>query len=113
MIKNLKCLQWNSRGLTKARLEEFRNLLNTEVPDLVFFCETYWKPRFTVKFTTYEIFKLDRSTIRGRGVDLFVNKLLQAHAIPSPFTGTLELIGAQVSTKTGPVNCFFRLFSQR
>jgi hypothetical protein len=106
MIKNLKCLQWNSRGLTKARLEEFRNLLNTEDPDLVFLSETYWKPRFTVKFKTYEIFKLDRSTIRGGGVALLVKKSLQAHAIPSPVTGTLEVIGAQVPTKTGPVNCF-------
>ena len=95
MFKNLKCLQWNSRGLTKARLEEFRNLLNTEDPDLVFLSETYWKPRFTVKFTTYEIFKLDRSTIRGGGVALLVKKSLQAHAIPSPVTGTLEVIGAQ------------------
>jgi hypothetical protein len=39
----------NHIGLTKARLEEFRNLLNTEDPDLVFFSETYWKPRFTCK----------------------------------------------------------------
>jgi hypothetical protein len=68
--------------LTKARLEEFRNLLHTEDPDLVFLSETYWKPSFTVKFTTYEILKLDRSIIRGGGVALLVKKRYKPTSFP-------------------------------
>ena len=65
---NLKCLKWNARGLTKARLEEFRILINSEDPDLIFLSETFWNNNFTVKFKNYSFVKKDRSTRRGGGV---------------------------------------------
>jgi succinate dehydrogenase flavin-adding protein (antitoxin of CptAB toxin-antitoxin module) len=34
-------MQWNSRGLTKSKLEEFRNLLHTEDPDFLVFLVKY------------------------------------------------------------------------
>jgi hypothetical protein len=106
MIKNLKCMQWSSRGLTKSRLEEFRSLLNKEDPDLVFLSETFWKPSFTVKFASYQIFKKDRISRHGGGVALLVKKSLQAHPIPPLATSTLEVTGVQLATNSGPVNCF-------
>jgi hypothetical protein len=53
MIKNLSCLQWNARGLTKSKLEEFRILLNKFNPDLV----------FLVKLTGPTIFALNLKII--------------------------------------------------
>jgi len=74
MIEKLKCMQWNSRGLTKSRLQEFRSRLNNDDPDLVFVSETFWNKNFTVKFTTYQFFKKDRSSRHGGGVALLVEK---------------------------------------
>jgi hypothetical protein len=75
MIKNLKCMQWNSRGLTKSRIDEFRSLLIKEDPDLVFLSETFWNPSFTVKFVSCNLFKKDRSSRLCGGVALLVKNL--------------------------------------
>jgi len=103
---SLKCIQWNARGLTKSRLEEFRSLLNSLDPDLVFLSETFWNNRFNVKFKNYSILKKDRSTRRGGGVALLVKKSLQFSALPSCSTSTLEVIGAKIQIESGPVHCF-------
>ena len=58
----LICLQWNARGLTKSRLEEFRTLLNSHDPAIVFLSETHWNKFFQVKFRNYSILKKDITT---------------------------------------------------
>ncbi len=68
----LKCLQWNARGLTKSRLEEFRTLLNSHDPDIVFLSETHWNQFFQVKFRNYSTLKKDRNNRRGGGVALLI-----------------------------------------
>ena len=103
---SLKCIQWNARGLTKSRLEEFRSLLNSLDPDLVFLSETFWNNRFNVKFKNYSILKKDRSTRRGGGVAMLFKKTLKMSPIPMPYADTLEVIGAQLSSETGPIDCF-------
>ena len=40
-----------------ARLEEFRILINSEDPDLIFLSETFWNNNFTVKFKNYSFVK--------------------------------------------------------
>jgi succinate dehydrogenase flavin-adding protein (antitoxin of CptAB toxin-antitoxin module) len=68
----LKGLQWNARGLTKSRVEEFRTLLNSHDPDLVFLSETHWNKNFQVKFKNYSTLKKDRNDRRGGGVALLI-----------------------------------------
>ena len=51
-----------------ARLEEFRILINSEDPDLIFLSETFWNNNFTVKFKNYSFVKKDGSTRRDGGV---------------------------------------------
>jgi hypothetical protein len=67
--------------------------------------ETFGNPCFTVKFASYHIFKKDRSSRRGGSIALLVKKSLQAHATPPFPTSTLEVTGAQIATKSGPINC--------
>jgi hypothetical protein len=31
----IKCIQWNARGLTKSKLEEFRRMLSSVKPEIV------------------------------------------------------------------------------
>ena len=62
---SLKCIQWNARGLTKSRLEEFRILLNPDDRDLIVLSETFWNNNFIVKLKNYSILKKDRITRRG------------------------------------------------
>jgi hypothetical protein len=58
--------------LTKSRVEEFRTLLNSHDPDLVFLSETHWNKNFQVKFKNYSTLKKDRNDRRGGGVALLI-----------------------------------------
>jgi hypothetical protein len=92
--------------LTKSRLEEFRSLLNSLDPDLVFLSETFWNNKFNVKFKNCSILKKDRNTRHGGGVAMLFLKTLKMDPIPMPYADTLEVIGAQLSSETGPIDCF-------
>jgi uncharacterized protein YegP (UPF0339 family) len=39
---DFKYLQWNARGLTKAKLEDFRHFLSSVNQEIVILSETYW-----------------------------------------------------------------------
>ncbi|EFX69225.1 hypothetical protein DAPPUDRAFT_258980 [Daphnia pulex] len=88
-------MQWNSRGLTKSRIDEFRSLLNKEDPNLVFLSGTFWNPSFTVKFVSYNLFKKDRSSRLCGGV-----ALLQATSTPTTAYGSPTLI--PTTTRVNP-----------
>ena len=105
-ISGLKCLQWNARGLTKSRLEEFRSLLNSLDPDLVFISETHWNKKYQIRFKNFATLNRDRNTRRGGGVALLVKNSLQFSALPSSSTSTLEVIGAKIQVDSGAVHCF-------
>ena len=101
-ISGLKCLQWNARGLTKSRLEEFRSLLNSLDPDLVFISETYRNKKYQIRFKKFFTLNRNRNTRRGGGVTLLVKKSLQFSALPSCSTRK----GAKIQVESGPVHCF-------
>ena len=75
-MPNITCIQWNSRGLTKARLEEFRNFLSTSTPSIVLVCETFWNNNFSVKFRSYNVINKNRADKRGGGVAILINKAI-------------------------------------
>ena len=72
----LSCVQWNARGLTKSRLEEFKNYLSLHNPNIILLSETHWKPTFNITFHAYNCTKLDRFEQRGGGVAIFSHKFL-------------------------------------
>jgi hypothetical protein len=73
----------------------------------MFLSETFWNNNFTVKFENYSFVKKDRSTRRGGGVAILFKKTLNMSPIPSLVSAvTLEVIGAQLATESGPVDCF-------
>lgn len=54
-------MQWNARGLTGSKLDEFRIILNSQDPDIVFLSEFFWNKSFIVKFKNYSILKKTES----------------------------------------------------
>jgi hypothetical protein len=71
---DFKCLQWNARGLTKAKLEEFRHHLSSVNPEIVILSETHWSSGVAPKFKTHHILKKDRPYRTGGGVALLIRK---------------------------------------
>ncbi len=55
-----KLLQWNSRGLTRAKLEEFRYHLNCLNPLFVFLSETHWYDSTNISFRAFNLSKRNR-----------------------------------------------------
>ena len=53
-----------------ARLEEFRIIINSQDPDVIFLSETLWNNNFTVKFKNYSfverIIKDSKAAIRNK-----------------------------------------------
>lgn len=94
----MKIVQWNARGLTKARLEEFKNFLSSSNPAVVILCETYWRSSFNVSFQSYNIFKKDRVDRQGGGVAILVHKSLQCSVLTVQSLINCEAIGVTVAT---------------
>lgn len=95
---NFTCVQWNGRGLTKARLEEFRRFLSLVKPDLVLLSETHWKPYYNVSFKSYHILKKDRPISPGGGVAILIQKNLRFSSIKLTLPDTVEAIGVSIMT---------------
>lgn len=57
MTEKLTIIQWNARGLTKARLEEFRNYLSSFNLHIVLLNETFWRNIFEIKFIDIKFWK--------------------------------------------------------
>jgi hypothetical protein len=49
---DFKYLQWNARGLTKAKLEDFRHFLSSVNQEIVILSETYWSSGVAISFKT-------------------------------------------------------------
>lgn len=64
-------IQFNSQGLTKAKLEEFRASLNLHNPEVAAMCETHWKDSFTVKFSSYNCIPKNHPS-KGGGVAIVI-----------------------------------------
>jgi hypothetical protein len=81
---NFKCVQWNAIGLTKAKVEEFRQFLSSVCPDIVLLSETLGKPYFNVLFKSYHVLKEDRPHKAGGCVAILIKKNIRF----SPFSLT-------------------------
>lgn len=95
----LKILQWNAAYLYKDKLHEFRNDLNNINPAVVMLCETNWKNEYRVKFTSYNVFCLNRQGQRGGGVAILVKKSIPANVLSLPQLPNLEVIGVTLKLR--------------
>jgi ribonuclease HI/exonuclease III len=97
---NFKCLQWNARGLTKAKLEEFRQFLSLVKPEIILLSETHWKKSFYVKFKAYHILKKNRPNRSGGGVAILINKQLSFTPLHLTPHDTVEAIGVSILSRS-------------
>ena len=74
MTEPLRILQWNSRSLYRAKLEEFRANLKNFNPLLALISETNWRNEYKVKFTTYNVFSFNHQD-PGGGVAILAKKI--------------------------------------
>ena len=103
--KKMKCVQWNARGLTKSKLEEFKKFLSSTSPEIVFISESHWSSSFNVRFRSYHILKKDRAQRMGGGVALLIHKSVQFLPLKCYSSDTVEAIGATILTKnTGNID---------
>ncbi|KAI9556127.1 hypothetical protein GHT06_018700 [Daphnia sinensis] len=107
---NLKCLQWNARGLTKTKLEEFYHYLSLVNPEVVLLSETHWNSSFAPKFKTHHILKKDRPNRLGGGVAILISKSLQFSPIHLYTPDTVEAIGASVLLKNNKQIDFISIY---
>ena len=91
----IKILQWNAWGLFRAKLKEFRENLRSVNPLLVFLSETHWKNEYTIKFSTYNSYLLNRPG-QGGGVAILVKKAIQTNILTLPNLQNLEVVGVSV-----------------
>jgi ribonuclease HI len=94
--EELRCIQWNARGLSKSKLEEFRNFISSTNPEIVLLSETHWTDAFNVKFKAYHIAKKNRPNRMGGGVAILIHKSLQFLPLNLKETHSVEAIGVQV-----------------
>jgi hypothetical protein len=94
--EGLRCIQWNARGLSKSKLEVFRNLISSTNPEIVLLSETHWTDAFNVKFKAYHIAKKNRLNRIGGGVAILIHKSLQFLPLNLKETNSVEAIGVQV-----------------
>ena len=94
--ENFKCLQWNARGLTKSKLEEFRHYLSLVNPEVALLSETHWNSGFAPKFKSHHILRKDRPNRLGGGVAILIKKSLQFSPISYNQPDTIEAIGASI-----------------
>lgn len=98
-MPNLTYVQWNARGLTKARLEEFRNFVTSSKPSIILLCETFWNNNFSVKFRSYNVINKNRLDRHGGGVAILIHNSIPHRQLPIANTPTIEAIGISIHTK--------------
>jgi exonuclease III len=104
-MPNITCIQWNSRGLTKARLEEFRNFLSTSTPSVVLVCETFWNNNFSFRFRSYNVINKNRADRHGGGVAILINKSIPFTSLNITNSDSIEAVGISIHTHDlGPID---------
>nr|CAH0102047.1 unnamed protein product [Daphnia galeata] len=94
-VTHLQILQWNARGLFRAKLQEFRENLRSVNPIFVFLSETHWKNEYTIKFSADNSYLLNRPG-QGGGVAILVKKAIQTNILTLPYLPNLEAVGVSV-----------------
>ena len=102
---SLKCIQWNARGLTHSRLQEFKHFLSTEKPHIVLLSETHWyswMKKFS--FSCYKIARSDRRQRKGGVVAILIHdSIFYVTLSLSPFT-SMETVGVTIMSDVGPID---------
>ena len=91
----IKILQWNARGLFRAKLQEFKANLHKHNPLIVLLSETHWKDDYTIRFSAYNSFVLNRPNMGG-GVAVLVKKGIQSNILQLPRFSNIEAIGVSI-----------------
>lgn len=110
---NFKCCQWNARGLTRSRLEEFKHFLSYYNPSVVLLCETHWNDSFNVRFNAYNVIKKNRPNQNGGGVAILAHKSLQFSSISLPHFSSLETVGISISFSDSLIIDFVSVYAPR
>jgi exonuclease III len=110
---NFICVQWNARGLTKSKLEEFRHFLSLVKPEIVLLSETHWKEPCRVKFKAYNILKKNRPDRPGGGVAILVNKQLSFNPIPLTPHDSVEAIGVSILSRNNSYSDFISAYAPK
>ena len=110
---NFICVQWNARGLTKSKLEEFRHFLSLVKPEIVLLSETHWKEPCRVKFKAYNILKKNRPDRPGGGVAILVNKQLSFYRIPLTLHDSVEAIGVSILSRNNSYSDFISAYAPK
>ena len=97
---NLKILQWNARGLTKSRLQEFKHFLSYSVPSVVLLSETHWNDSFTPKFSSYNVINKNRHERSGGGVAILVHNSIKFSLLPLDNSHSIEMVAISISSAT-------------
>lgn len=100
--KPFSVLQWNARGLTKSRLEEFKHALSYFVPSVVLISETHWKDLFNVKFSCYHVIKKNRTNRRGGGVAILAHHSYKFSVIQLDSYHSIEAVGVSIALPRHP-----------
>ena len=103
-MPNITFIQWNSRGLTKARLEEFRYFLSTSTSSIYLVCETFWNNNFSVKFRSYNVINNNRVDRHGGGVAILINKSIPFTSLNITNSDSIEAVGVEKQYSIFPSN---------
>lgn len=97
-MPNISCIQWNARGLTKARLEEFNDFLSSSKLSIVLICETFWNNNYAVKFRSHNIINTNRAFRHGSGVAILINKSIPFTQLNIINTEIIEAVGISIKS---------------
>lgn len=94
-------IAWNANGI-KTRHAELQHLLDTEDITVALISETHLSEKDKFAIASYNIYRTDRST-PGGGTAIVARKSVKSHEIPLPPLATMEAVGVQVETPSGPL----------
>jgi len=102
---SLKCIQWNARGLTHSRLQEFKHFLSTEKPHIVLLSETHWYPWMKkFSFNCYKVARSDRRQGKGGGVAILIHDSISYATLSLPPFVSMETVGVTIMSDVGPID---------
>lgn len=98
MTADFSLVQWNPRGLSKSRLEEFKNFLCLSNPSIVLLSETFWNKNCKVKFKNYQIIQMNSPNRPGGGVVILVSNTISYTHLDLPQLTSIEAVGVSITS---------------
>ena len=100
-VRSTEFIAWNANGI-RTRHAELQNLLDTDNITAALISETHLSEKDKFSLASYEIYRMDRPT-QGGGTAIVVRNGVKSHEIPLPPLTTMEAVGVQVETGSGPL----------